>query len=362
MKAEKVKSKKEIRQFHTIASIVYKGNPNYRATEASIEKLLIHGPTSFHKHAFVIPYLIYRDETPVGRFALIHDSNLEEYVQVAFFEAFSGLEGVAELIIDTARSTFPECKKIVFGLNGHLNYGAGFLISDFDRPPLFGLPYTQAYYQHYFKDLTPRKMHSFRFALDQYVEWNDQYNGLFEMQGLVVRKMSKKNLKRDSSIYTQLNNSAFTSHPYWANRLPEEDLELFNPFRFLMDEDNLIIAEVDGQPVGFVLWYPDFNELVKSGRDLNVIDVLRYKAGFRFKTFRFTEIGILPEYQRTPVGLAMLRVVLDSVKKKGFKYCEAGFIFEENKASILLANRIIERSFGIKPKPDRSYAVYETSL
>jgi ribosomal protein S18 acetylase RimI-like enzyme len=81
---------------------------------------------------------------------------------------------------------------------------------------------------------------------------------------------------------------------------------LFKPFRFLLDNENLIIAEIDGKPVGFFLWYPDFNELVASQRDLNVLDVIKYRLGKPIDTFRFTEIGILPEYQGSPVALALI--------------------------------------------------------
>ena len=174
--------------------------------------------------------------------------------------------------------------------------------------------------------------------------------------------MDKRQLAREIGIYTFLNNKAFATHPFWAERKDKEDLELFYPFRFLLQNENLIIAELKGKPVGFFLWYPDFNELVTSQRDLNFWDVLKFRNGKKINVFRFTEIGVLPELQKSPVGFSLLMKSIPVFKRCGFEYCEGGFIFEENTSSIALVTRMIQRSTGIKPLPYRRYAVYEGKL
>lgn len=143
----------------------------------------------------------------------------------------------------------------------------------------------------------------------------------------------------------------------------EEDFELFNPFRFLLDNENLIFAEHNGKTIGFLLWYPDFNQLVRSSfRQLNLFDVIKYRFSSTIDTFRFTEIGILPEYQRSPASLAMFLAAYPAIKKGKFRYCEGGFIFENNKQSIQMVSRFIERAMGEKVLPHRRYAVYEDIL
>ena len=49
-------------------------------------------------------------------------------------------------------------------------------------------------------------------------------------------------------------------------------------------------------------------------------------------------------------------------KQIGLKYCECGFIFEENKDSIALLNRYMFRFFGHEIKPYRKFAVFEGDL
>lgn len=360
MKAELLKGKKDFSTFKKMRSDVYKGNKHYRGTGSSIEKLLLKSSGAFSKHSTIKTFVVRDQNNLVARFALIQDEYLADYIQVSFFEAHEGLDDIFAIIKNCAKVHFPKFNRIVVGLNGHLNYGAGILLNRFDETPLFGLPYNLSYYADYFKDLTPRKMVSYKFSMEVYSQWAESYKSFRKIDGLSVRFMNKNYIKRESAIYTELNNKAFTKHPYWALRDAEEDLELFAPFRHLLDNENLIFAEVNGEPVGFFLWYADFNDLVSSQRDLNIFDVIKHRINPSIETFRFTEIGIIPKYQRSPVALALIDKGLSAMT--GYKYCEGGFIFEENKASIAFVKRIFKRCYGKEPKPYREFAVFETAI
>ena len=362
MNAKLVTGKSGYKTFDKVSSDVYFGNKYFKGTEGSVEKLLLNSNSTFLKHSTIKMFVIDDDNKYVARFALIHDHRLLDYIQVSFFEAQAGLGDVFSLIKQEIKLHFPQCKKVVVGLNGHLNYGAGILLNHFEEAPLFGLPYNPAYYLGYFSSLQAHKMFTFRFSMETYSAWALSYSSQREMKGLTVRFMDKKNIEKESAIYTELNNKAFIKHPYWANRDDAEDLELFKPFKFLSDNENLIFAEIDGKPVGFFLWYPDFNQLVASQRDLNVMDVIKFRLGKPIDTFRFTEIGILPEYQGSPVALALINKSLPFLLKKAYKFCEGGFIFEENRASIAFVKRILQRCYGEKPNVYREFAVFETEL
>ena len=79
-------------------------------------------------------------------------------------------------------------------------------------------------------------------------------------------------------------------------------------------------------------------------------------------TYRFTEIGIIPKYQRSPVALELLSKSVEYKIKKGYKYCEGGFIFEENRASVAFASRLLKRLFGVEYEPYRRFAVFDGKL
>ena len=362
MKVECIEGKSAFATFTKVSADVYKGNKYYRGTEKSIEELLLNSSGAFSSHSKIKKFVVRDSNDLVARFALIQDHRLPENVQVSYFEAQKGLGDIFSLIKKEIQTHFSECSRAVVGLNGHLNYGAGILSNRFDETPLFGLPYNPDYYNAYFKGLLCRRMFTFRFGMDAYNVWAKSYNINRQLKGLTVRFMNKSKIKEESAIYTELNNKAFIKHPYWANRDKEEDIELFYPFRFLLDNENLIFAEMDGKPVGFFLWYPDFNQLVSSQRDLNVIDVVKFRIKNKIDTFRFTEIGIVPEYQRSPVALALINKSLPVLMEKGYNYCEGGFIFEENSASIAFVQRILQRCYGEKPEPYRQFSTYETFL
>jgi hypothetical protein len=362
VKAELICGKSAYKTFSKVGADVYKGNKYYRGTEASIENLILDSNTVFNSHATSKMFVVRDGNDLVARFALIHDHNLKDYVQVSFFEAHKNLGNLFELIKKEIYVHFPQCSSAIVGLNGHLNYSAGILLNRFDEPPLFGLTYTPDYYPEYFKNLTCRKLMTYRFSMDNFYNWHHSYQSQRTMDGLTIRFMDKRKIEEESALYTMLNNKAFTRHPYWSDRDSKEDLELFYPFRFLLDNENLIFAEINGKAIGFYLWYPDFNQLISTQRDLNVWDVIKFRLGNSIDTFRFTEIGIVPEYQGSPVALAMINKCLPVLNEKGYRYCEGGFIFEDNQASVNFVKGILKRCLGHEPKPYRLFAVFETKL
>lgn len=350
--------------FDSVAKDVYKNNPYYRGTEKSVEKMLLQSQSAFTAHASVKMFVVQDGNDWVGRFALIHDIRNADYAQVSFFEAQENLGDIFSLIRKETVVHFPSAKKIVVGLNAHLNYGAGILLNRFDEVPLFGLPYNPDYYADYFSQLRCRKMVTFRFGMDGYERWASRYSPERTIKGLSLRFMDKRRIETEIAIYTQLNNRAFAQHPFWADRDEAEDLELFAPFRYFLDDENLIIAEINGEPVGFYLWYPDFNQLVKNHGDLNAIHLLKYrtKIGKPIDTLRFTEIGIIPKYRGTPVAYALISKSLPTLIEQGYAFCEGGFIFEENRPSIAFVKQILKRCYEKDPEPYRQFAVFETSL
>lgn len=359
---KEVHTKRDFIDFYKIQEVIYRNNRFYRASEHDITKLLVQGPTTFHQHAIVLSYLILLEDVVVGRFSLICDQKLPEYVQVSFFEAQPDLSGLANLIIEKAHDRFPSCIKIIFGLNGHLNYGAGILTSNFDQAPVFGLPYNREYYQDYFTDFRKIPMVSYRFPFEPFVDYHNSMGDYPDFKGITVRKLNKKKLRQETEIYTSLNNACFPGHPFWADRDVREDYELFYPFRFLIKEENLLFAEKDGQPIGFFLWYPDFNQLLKGQQRLGLKHVLKYYFNNPIDTFRFTEIAVLPEYKMSHAVQAMILYAIPLIQKSGIKYGEGGFIFEENTNSIAMTRRFLERATGLKMEPHCHYALFETTL
>ncbi len=360
---KKVTNKKEDKLFYNIIKDIYGNDHNFRRTEEELIHLLCTGPTEFHKHSKIIKYLIFNNNQPAGRFALIHDFNLNEYVQTSFFEAFDGLEDVKESIIKIAKKDFPGCKKIIFGLNGHLNYQAGNLLNNFDIP-LFGLPYTKPYYIDYFKDCITNKMVTFKFKTKNFIDYFNQNYTRYKDENIKIRFLDKNKLEEEIETYTSLDNSSFKNKTlYWSDRTPLENYELFDQFKILINNDNLIFAEIDRKPVGFLFWYPDFNQLVKKNhQEINLLHYLKYKLINPIDTIRLTEIAVLPRYRKSRVAFMLFHKLGELCLRYNYRYFEGGFIFENNLDSIFTASRYYERIYGEKATPHRRYAIFESNL
>lgn len=361
MRLKRVTDKRELQRFYHFPATVYQGNSCHRATEETLTHLLVDGPTEFHKHASVTPYLFIKDDNVVGRCAFIYDSMLPEYLQVGFFEALPNLPDPYGLMLAEVRKQATAATKIVVGMNGHLNYGAGILLDNYDKPPVFGLPYTPEYYPDYFTALTLRSTVSFRFATEGFVQWGAQQPA-GDIDGITVRTMDMQHLREEVARYTHIDNNSFTATPYWSPRPAAENYELFHPFRHLMKGENMLFAEKEGKPLGFLLWYPDFNELVGPGKDLGIAEVLRYRFANPIKSYRFTEIALLPEARRTRAVYAMIRHLIPIIQRYGYTFGEGGFIFEGNIASMNMTRKFMERAFGTRYEPYRRYGIFEGDL
>jgi hypothetical protein len=352
--------------FTRLSSRVYGAMPQHRSTDDELVEMLLRRRTVFLEHARLEPYLVLDGKEAVARFALLQDQRRPEYVQIAFFEALPGVEGLLQLVMERARQRFSGCAKVVAGLNGHLNYGAGFLANRFDEAPVFGLPHTPEYYLDYFSGLRRRDMVSFRFATAPFYSRLEQ-TARAPSGGITFRTMDRRHLARDAAIYTELNNACFREHPYWADRDAAEDLELFKPFRFFLQDENLIFAERDGRPVGFLLWYPDFNELAANGEPLGLKHLLRLRlfgrlGGRRVRSMRLTEIAVLPELRNGWVVAGLFRQLTLLTRGKGFEHCEGGFIFEENLPCISMTLSALRRAVGQRLSAYRRYCLFEGSL
>lgn len=169
------------------------------------------------------------------------------------------------------------------------------------------------------------------------------------------RKADFSRLREEIQLYSRLNNQCFADHLLYFHRHADEDYELFKPFHWFLRQENLLIAEENNRAVGFLLWYPDFNELLGPGRELCLRHLLKYKL-FRYpvRKFKIAEIGVIPEYQGSGVLLGLLHLCFSLIQGR-FQQCETGWIFETNHQS----KRICERW---QATPFKTYSVFSREL
>lgn len=274
---------------------------------------------------------------------LAYGYRMPDFLQISFFESEKYTPKGFKLILDRSRNLAKKygASKISASLNIHVNYGLGFLASDYDKRQSFGMAHNPDFYHRYFQDSGFKAIEMVSYKKNFRNMGNllnphtkRKINGKYN-----VRKINFKDFEKEINLYTEINNKAFKDHLFYYPRNSEEDMELFKELKFLLREDNLLFVERDGIPVGFMLWYPDFYELVRKGKSVGVWTVIKNKLFYKkITTFKIVEIGVIPSEQNRGAILALFDYCFQLTKGK-YDNFESSWILKDNKKS---------KAFGIK--------------
>lgn len=123
-----------------------------------------------------------------------------------------------------------------------------------------------------------------------------------------------------------------------------------------MKEDSLIFAFQGEKPVGFILWYPDYNELGQKGDIFGVKHFVKNLVwGSRIKTAKIMEYGVLEENRRSGLALALISQVFESLKSYSVTRAETSWILEENRDSNSFCQAICDGGY-------KDYVTYEKDI
>jgi len=337
----------------------YLNNPLKRDSLSDLVKGLLYGKSELCKSVFLEPLMIIENKKIIMICILAHAHRMADYIQISFFESDLFNIKAFKLIMDRAETLAKQknATKISGSLNIHVNYGLGFLASDFDKKQSFGMAHNPQFYNDYFEEngFKTIDMVSYKknvVQMDKLLSSSLQK----KIQGKYkVREVDFKNLESEINIYTNINNASFSQHLFYYHRKKEEDFELFKDLRFLMKSENLLFVEKAGVPVGFMLWYPDFNQIMNPRETVGLKTVIKNKLfSKKIKTFKIVEMGVIPSEQNKGAILALFDYCYKCTKGK-FDNFESGWILSENTKS---------KNFGIRWADEESkhYKAYIKDL
>lgn len=314
-----------------------------RDTMSGLLKSLLNGKSELCKSVYTEPVMVVDNNEITMISVLAHAQRMPEYLQICFFESDKYNMGAFNLILDRAVKAAKErgADKLTGSLNIHVNYGLGFLASDFDKKQSFGSSHNPEFYNDYFEKSGFEAIHMVSYKKDMVNSPELINNDIREKLNEIytVRKADFKNFKREIEIYTKINNEAFINHLFYYQRKTEEDYELFRDLKYLMKEENLLFVEKAGAPVGFMLWYPDFNEIIGRCETAGLKTVIKNKFFHRkIKTFKIVEMGVKPSERNRGAILALFDYCFKCTSGK-YDTMESSWILTENLKS---------KSFGMK--------------
>lgn len=321
----------------------YLNNPLKRDSMSGLLKGLLYGKSELCKSIDLEPLMVIDKDKIVMICVLAFAHRMPDYLQIGFFETDELSLDAFNMILNKAESLAREKRatKLSASLNIHVNYGLGFLASDYDKKQSFGMAHNPKFYHEYFNKtgFNTIEMVSYKkdMRLTDKLLRDEVTNKLSERY--TVRKADFRNLESDCSIYTKINNKAFNEHLFYYPRKTEEDYELFKDLKYLLKPENLLFVEKDGIPVGFMLWYPDFNQIMNPCETVGLKTVIKNKLfSNKINTFKIVEMGVIPSERNRGAILALFNYCFKCIKDK-YDYMESGWILLDNFKS---------KNFGIK--------------
>lgn len=360
MKLVEVTTKKEQHRFIDFRRKIYKQNPLYVDNNLFMIKEVFSKKTSFINNKKIFAFYVEDNNEIVCQGIVVYAKDLKEYIQLCFFEGMPNKEKAVKLLVDKAIEIGKKlkCKKLVIGLNGHVNYGLGFLNSHYDTKNSFSASVNPEYYNAYFKSLRCEEINLNTYKINAIDNRLNKYSGMINKlnKSYTFKFFDKKQFEYFAKIYTDLNNKSFLNHRYYYKRNYQEDIEMLKELFLFMKEESLIFAFDNEKPVGFIMWYPDFNELVKQG------DYFGTKHFFKnlffnkqIKRIKVMEYGILDEYRKVGLPIGLLNKIFEIVRKRNFVNAETSWILEENRDSNSVCEAICDELY-------KRYVVYEKKI
>jgi hypothetical protein len=305
-----------------------KRNPFYRAADRAL-------------------FIARRDGRPVGRIAAIENRAHNDFHgdRIGFFGFFECADDS-----DAARELFRAARGWLSArgltamrgpMNPSTNYDCGLLVDGNDRHPQFLTAWNPAHYERLIMaaGLSPSKD-----LLGYWLPYGDPGYAMPErLDALARRAAAKANLVfrdlqpsrfwQEVEICWEVYNTAWERNWGFVPMSRDEFLHMAKSLKPLLVPQFAFVAEVAGEPAGFMLCVPDYNmafKRIRSGRLLpfGLPRILRAKS--RVRTGRIIALGIKEKFRSGSI----LPVFMHEAARRAIAYgspgAEASWILEEN--------------------------------
>lgn len=312
----------------------YVSHPLRRDSMSGLLKAILYERSVMNASIKIKPLMVKEGNEVVMGCVLAKAHRMPECLQIAFFESTKFCPEAFKLIYDAAVAEAEKCgaTQLTASLNIHVNYGLGFLADGYEKPQSFGMAHNESHVHEYFQNNDFEVVPMLTFYKDMRADFEimNQRLKVRLKERYTVRHADFSNLKQESALYTAINNDAFRAHPFYYPRVEAEDYELFKDFKYLLKPENLLFVEKNGEAVGFMLWYPDFHQIMSEHETVNLWTVFKRKICKRkLKGFKVVEMGVRQSEQKRGAILALFDHCFD-LTKGVYESFESGWVLSQN--------------------------------
>ncbi len=321
-------------------------------------------------------FAAWRDAQMVGTVAAFinHEHNRYHQENIGFFGIFETVNDreVAAGLLDVAgewvRSQGADA--IRGPANFTTNEECGLLIKNFDRPMVM-MSYNPPYYQELVEAAGFEKVMDVHcMYMDRaLIEASDTLARLEKLvkraarrSGITVRHFKARHKKAEFKLFRDIYNAVWMENWGFIPMNDEELAALVADLGMLVEPELAFFAEIAGEPVGFALSIPDFNEALHRAHPRPGIPewftlaqvVWHWKVRRAIKGVRMPLMGVKKEHRNKGIELAMFLELMKALLPSRYDYLDSGWILE--------TNPLISISLNLGSRIYKTHRFYQKSL
>jgi hypothetical protein len=372
-----VESAADRRRFIDLPFRLYRNDPNWRAPLKAEVRGLIAGPRSnpWFEHARARFWNAARDGEVVGRISAQVDDLVLQHMgagtgQWGMFECIDD-PTVADALIATAE-TWLRAQGMTRAL-GPFSLSIwdepGLLVQGFDHPPTVMMGHHLPYYRSLIEARGyqgVKDLHTYELPIAAgFTEKFERIVAIGEGNSRIrIRKVDKSNFDREAALILEILNDAWSDNWGFIPLTPSEVAYVGKKLKPIVFEDLVRIAELDGQPVAFMITLPDLNELT-ADLDGRLLPFGWAKLLWRLRAPKVTRMrvplmGVRKSHQGSRFASMMALMLIEHIRRAavgnyGAVRGDFGWVLDDNGPMRSIADVIGARI-------TRTYRIYERSL
>ena len=375
-----VHSKADKRVFVDLAYRLNGDNPNWvPPLKDEVHGLITPGKNPWFGHGEAQLFLAWRDGCVVGRISAHIDFIAHQMPVEQGFGPGTGFWGLFEaedaqvtaLLLQTAADWLHDkaMTKMIGPVSLAMWDEPGLLVDGFGTPPTAMMGYNRPDYQAWVEATGQTQVQDlYTYALridDGLPPLTSRIVAMGEKNSrITIRRVSKRHFDKEAELIISILNDAWSDNWGFTPFTPEEIAYGGKKLKPIIFEDLVRVAELDGEPVAFLMTIPDINEKIRDfGGALfpfNWARLLWWLRKPKVRTMRVPLMGVVKRLQSSRIASQLAFMLVEYVRRDavanfGATHGDFGWVLSSNGAMRGVAEAV---GGGV----DKVYRIYQSPL